>query len=853
MNHFALLAVTLLIAPAFAAQPGDVLESFDPRLNAPADLVEARLDAHGQVCLLGGFATANGDETGGVVRLAADGSVDAILAENLLPPPSSAWVSIGPVIQRCGSLMPLSDGRLLLSAPKSGGVLIARDGGTSAGFLTGLPAGVEVFPQFERDGFLYLILRHGDGSRSLVRQDCGGESWQPEVIASDDWPLPPAAAVAGHGMTIRILGFAPHVGYPQIYQINPEPLDQRGFLVEGDGTPVAGSELQLDDGRRASLDAGAAGGYRLTYGPPITALIYWPQPEAIHQRIEWRDDGNRLVRSINLSRPLGTPLVLAEDAGGRLLTTGPDGMLRRLLADGSPDPEFAHIADVRSVLPLPDGRVLLNGTMRVLANGETDPTWEAPDFEESARVSHIHHRGDGSTLIAGNFRRAGGGEAGLLARINSFGEIDPEFAPALPDGVVWDLAEMADGGVVVAGSRMVAVGQDGQSNLLRFLADGTRDLAFQHSVPANFSLSTKIRTVTTMPDGRLLVTTYHNSPYLSSATLGCLMPNGQTDPDFHITTAYHSPMPKPLVMADGTFFLGSNHHDSDGQLLSSLDPNGDYRTHRALCLMPDGAVIFATYVGGVEDVRRWKNGAWDPQFVAEISRADGACPGPGGKVYVWSAAAGVARLHRTGGIDVTFRGPRTHRQSHRGTGPWMTHSTAGIVPFDPASGATPAPVTTALSHPVTGNLWIAGSFNIVAGEARDGIAVVDGGNPTGYDAWIAAALRDAPGQTARDADPDGDGVPNWLEYATGGDPLRPNPRQGNLQRVSGEAMTYVISRNPDAPEVQALIEVSEDLANWRIAGGSEIILHSAGPQLRFTLLPAAGARFARVRFTQSGF
>lgn len=80
MKHVALLAVTLLLIPplALAAHPGDVLESFDPRLNAPADIVEARLDAHGRVCLFGGFATVNGNEVGGVVRLAADGPVATV-------------------------------------------------------------------------------------------------------------------------------------------------------------------------------------------------------------------------------------------------------------------------------------------------------------------------------------------------------------------------------------------------------------------------------------------------------------------------------------------------------------------------------------------------------------------------------------------------------------------------------------------------------------------------------------------------------------------------------------------------------------------------------------------------------
>ncbi len=80
---------------------------------------------------------------------------------------------------------------------------------------------------------------------------------------------------------------------------------------------------------------------------------------------------------------------------------------------------------------------------------------------------------------------------------------------------------------------------------------------------------------------------------------------------------------------------------------------------------------------------------------------------------------------------------------------------------------------------------------------------------------------DAPDQ----GDPDNDGIPNILEYALAGDPMKPDP--GILPKVEtkpGNRLAYMFSR-PDPSDVKYEVWASSDLSNWQVvasrpAGGT---------------------------------
>jgi hypothetical protein len=132
--------------------------------------------------------------------------------------------------------------------------------------------------------------------------------------------------------------------------------------------------------------------------------------------------------------------------------------------------------------------------------------------------------------------------------------------------------------------------------------------------------------------------------------------------------------------------------------------------------------------------------------------------------------------------------------------------------------------------------------------ARDGLVVVAGESVAGYPAWSQAALRSLPNTAAPELDPDGDGCSNFLEYATGSDPLAANVGDGVLQPLGGQPLWFGLWKNPEAPELYPVIKVSENLSDWRTANGAEISLDSTGSRVMFGLLPGGPKRFARVDF-----
>ena len=116
----------------------------------------------------------------------------------------------------------------------------------------------------------------------------------------------------------------------------------------------------------------------------------------------------------------------------------------------------------------------------------------------------------------------------------------------------------------------------------------------------------------------------------------------------------------------------------------------------------------------------------------------------------------------------------------------------------------------------------------------------------------------ASGAGADDADPDGDGVDNLLEYALGLDPgmgsVLAQRITADLAEVAGALhLRLAVAKNPAASEVGFSVEVSDDLANpasWTSAGtvvevdtGTTLVVRDATP------LGADNGRFLRLRVT----
>jgi hypothetical protein len=131
----------------------------------------------------------------------------------------------------------------------------------------------------------------------------------------------------------------------------------------------------------------------------------------------------------------------------------------------------------------------------------------------------------------------------------------------------------------------------------------------------------------------------------------------------------------------------------------------------------------------------------------------------------------------------------------------VTNSSPGLVAAITYAGSTTPPATPGL-YP----------FSINVTDSNHSGSLTGTFHLTGqtYEQWRQQEL---PGSGAGNADPDGDGVPNWLEYAIGAPPLKAQPSL-HLEAAPGGRKVWFRQRR-EMTGVRISLESSADLSKWR--------------------------------------
>ena len=95
------------------------------------------------------------------------------------------------------------------------------------------------------------------------------------------------------------------------------------------------------------------------------------------------------------------------------------------------------------------------------------------------------------------------------------------------------------------------------------------------------------------------------------------------------------------------------------------------------------------------------------------------------------------------------------------------------------------------------------------------------------------------------ADPDGDGDLNWVEYALQQDPRTPDSRAPGIANVDGK--TIFSHGFAVADDVTYQIEQSSDLIAWEVVNGSSQVVN--GSIRESTIANADSAAYLRLRLT----
>lgn len=715
-------------AMAQAAGPGGLDPGFPPELRAPAAPDWSSVAPDGRCWISGGFDRADGANTGDLLVLGPDGGIAGEPAPGLLLP-SSFPAGLAP--------FPLASGAFLLPADFHGWLLMNADGTPAGPAFPGLAAGDMVIPKWEREGKLWVIHQHADGSQSLERRSSADGSVDPEFSPGTDWPddvLDTAPSALG-GAWVLTGDHGASSGFPLF---GSEPKDQHLFLVHGSGA-VAGEMRVLSGYRPSSLVPRADGGVIVVLGVDYSRWLYWPQPDSLGYTIEWRSPEGEVQRSKDFSAPLFQPFVWAEGEDGSLVATGANGDLARYDAAGVRDDSFQSPGKVHRVAALPGGKWLVDGIRRLNSDGTADPTWTVPDLDRPARLRLLEELPDGRVLAAGDFDEVDGVAEHGLALFTAEGVLDTTFIVDARVGAVLSAKATAEG-IYLATQVPVQVREDLRSNLIRLHFDGSLDESFTPpwSVGSGGILTTQMLTIDgavqldALADGDLMVTSYGGYE-VPSSNVSRLLPDGSKAPGFGVEALYTGP--EELVpLAKGGFARGGVLHEEDGTIArdlsregSKLDPLAEWQ----------GGVLFYDQADDSADgrLRLFKGKKWVPAFTSQ--RTTGLpLTEPGERKQLYLAAAfndgdqSLRRLTPEGKLDRTFRSARYTRQARREAGDWWIATESGKEVYDPARNAEPAFLSALLWHAASGRLWVAGDFNMIDGQARDGMAWIAGGKRT---------------------------------------------------------------------------------------------------------------------------
>ncbi len=273
----------------------------------------------------------------------------------------------------------------------------------------------------------------------------------------------------------------------------------------------------------------------------------------------------RLDQSFQPSLPPNDILSISELEDGKILLgqSGVDGRLIRLLPDGTTDPGFQCQLNQwpDSVLPLPDGRILITGRFtqvntiprnyiaRLNPDGSLDTTFDA----SSNNMIHCSLlMPDGKFLVGGRFTEFNGTAQSGMVRLNTDGSLDPTLPKVL--GEVSCFARQQNSRILCASYGTVA----------RLLETGAKDISF---TTVSLDSLAAVRCLIPQANGKVF------GGFLLKNEVFRLSPNGALD--FTFLSPLDPSLPRADVMGlcltnNGSAMIGGDFYMAGGERRSGL-------------------------------------------------------------------------------------------------------------------------------------------------------------------------------------------------------------------------------------------------------------------------------------------
>lgn len=263
--------------------------------------------------------------------------------------------------------------------------------------------------------------------------------------------------------------------------------------------------------------------------------------------------------------------------------------LSRINSDGTLDYTFnpGNAADgtIRNVTVQSDKKLIIVGNFnsfndslnnriaRIDSEGNVDNTLQTGTGADSV-VRAVASQSDYKIIIGGDFSTFNGIAKSYLARLSSMGSIDNDFKIGYgPTDPVRGILIQPDGKILICGDFTV-FNTKTANHILRLNLDGTIDTTFQPLSGANNAIySMKLQ-----PDNKILVsgsfTTYDG---ISRNRLARINPDGTLDTSFAVGTGANSIVNDMVIQADGKILVSGNftiYNNFAVNRIIRLNPNG---------------------------------------------------------------------------------------------------------------------------------------------------------------------------------------------------------------------------------------------------------------------------------------
>ncbi|TGE26384.1 T9SS type A sorting domain-containing protein [Hymenobacter metallicola] len=512
----------ILVAGSFDAPAGVArllsTGALDPSFTSPFSTDAAAtllgLQPDGSI-LVGGLLEGNNNEANYLVRLRPNGAQDLVFTykvDNTTYP---------------FSIANRNDVTDIVMQPTGQVVVPVTIGATQA---------TELLTRFNADGTrdATFAVPTSFGSVNSLQQQANGQL----LIGGSYFRLP------NHRSSVALLtadGVVDPAFNPQLLRFG----SVRSIVQQPDGKVLAAGEFDEVNGVRVNNLArfNADGSVDASFTVPVGPLLRM-------EKISLQPDGK--VLGIGLASGLNYNMV-------------------RLLANGSPDntwsgPKGIHVSNYVSQFALrSDGKIYVtNGSNLelLLANGQGGiaETGFYP-FVANDLILTILPLPDGKVLVGGQglFLGLGSNQYQALARLRADGSLDHTFSSpiqSVPDTEVDELFLQPDGKIIVGGFTDATYPSSLPYGLFRLLPTGGADNTFTSSLPTSGGFGW-VKGLALQPNGRLLVAAYGNG-------LLRKMPDGSADVSFR-DAGFNSDVEDVLVQPDGKILVAGSFTSVSGQ------------------------------------------------------------------------------------------------------------------------------------------------------------------------------------------------------------------------------------------------------------------------------------------------